>query len=49
MFWRSATDLVDLLRTGEVGAVELLDLHLERVAAVNPALNAIVAFDEDGA
>lgn len=49
MLWRSATDLVDLLGTGEVGAVELLDLHLERVAAVNPGLNAIVAFDEDGA
>lgn len=49
MLWRSATDLVGLLRDGEVSAVELLDLHLERVAAVNPALNAVVAIDEDGA
>ena len=49
MLWRSATDLVGLLRDGEVSAVELLDLHLERVAAVNGDLNAIVALDEDGA
>ena len=49
MIWRSATELVGLLRSGEVGAVELLDLHLGRVAAVNPALNAVVAIDEEGA
>ena len=49
MLWESATDLVGLLRDGEVSAVELLDLQLERVASVNPALNAVVALDEDGA
>jgi amidase len=49
VIWRSATDLVGLLRDGKVSATELLDLQFERVAAVNPALNAIVALDEDGA
>ena len=46
---RSATDLLGLLRDGEVGAVELLEHHLDRVRAVNPTINAVVALDEDGA
>ena len=33
----------------EVSARELLDLHLDRIAARNPALNAIVSLDEDRA
>jgi amidase len=45
----SATELVGLLRSGEIGAVELLDLHLDRVRALNPELNAVVALDEEGA
>ena len=48
-------DLVDLtaveqrrlIGTREVSARELLDAHLERVAAVNPATNAIVALDPE--
>ena len=31
----------------EVSAVELLDAHLARIDAVNPAVNAIVALDPD--
>jgi amidase len=46
---RPATDLLGLLRSGELGAVELLELHLDRVRAVNPTLNAVVAIDEEGA
>ena len=46
---RSATDLIGLLRDGEVGAAELLDHHLDRVRAVNPTINAVIALDEDGA
>jgi amidase len=46
---RSATDLVSLLRDGEVGAAELLEHHLDRVRAVNPTINAVVALDEEGA
>ncbi len=48
-------DLVDLtaveqrrlIGTREASARELLDAHLERVAAVNPATNAIVALDPE--
>lgn len=29
------------VRTGEVSAVELIDAHLERIAEVNPAVNAV--------
>jgi Asp-tRNA(Asn)/Glu-tRNA(Gln) amidotransferase A subunit family amidase len=42
MLWRSATEQVGLPRDGAVSAAELLNLHLERVAAINPALNAVV-------
>ncbi|MBF9149582.1 amidase family protein [Novosphingobium jiangmenense] len=44
-----ATDLVAMLRRGEIGAEELLDLHLARVAQVNPPINAVVALDVDRA
>jgi amidase len=33
----------------DVSARELLDLHLDRIAAVNPAVNAIVSLDEERA
>ena len=46
---RSATDLLGLLRAGELGAGELLEHHLDRVRTVNPAINAVVALDEEGA
>jgi amidase len=49
LLFRSATDLLELLRSREIGAVELLELHLERVAKVNPAINCVVALDEEGA
>jgi amidase len=45
----SATAMLDLLRRGEVGAVELLELHLDRTRAVNETVNAVVALDEEGA
>jgi amidase len=45
----SAGELTRALRERKVGAVELLDLHLARMRAVNPAINAIVATDEQGA
>jgi amidase len=46
---RSATDLLGMLRAGEVGAAELLELHLDRVRAVNPTINAVVALDQESA
>jgi amidase len=49
------TDLVDLtaveqrrlIGSKEVSATELLEAHLARIEAVNPAVNAIVALDPD--
>jgi amidase len=46
---RSATDMLDMLRRGEIGAVELLELHLDRLRTVNESVNAVVALDEEGA
>jgi amidase len=36
-----------LIGTKEVSATELLDAHLARIEAVNPTVNAIVAYDPD--
>jgi amidase len=47
--FQAATDLVQLLRAGELGAVELLHLHLNRLETVNALINAVVAVDEAGA
>jgi amidase len=38
-----------MLRAKKIGALELLELQLARVKAVNPAINALVAFDEERA
>lgn len=41
--WRlDAVELADLIRRGEVSSAEATESHLQRVAAVNPKLNAIV-------
>ena len=48
--WRlGAVRLGDLLAKGAVSAVELLDRILERVEALNPTLNAVIARDDDAA
>lgn len=44
-----ACDLTRMLRDRQISATELLDLHLGRVRAVNPKINAIVALDEEHA
>jgi amidase len=46
---RPADDLAALVRDGEVTALELADLALERIAEVEPAINAFVDVDADGA
>ena len=38
----SATDLSALIRSGEVSATEAVRASIERMHAVNPALNAVV-------
>jgi amidase len=42
-------ELARLIRTRELGAVELLEHYLQRIEAHNPAVNAVVTLDEDGA
>jgi amidase len=44
-----ATEQLRLLEQGKIGAVELLELYLERVDRFNPAYNLVVAFDRDRA
>ena len=48
--WReTATALALRIRRRELSAAEVVDAHLSRIAAVNPALNAIVTLDREGA
>lgn len=47
--FQTATEMLGQMRSGQISAVELLDLHLEQVRAVNPEINAIVAVDEERA
>jgi amidase len=42
---KSARDLLDHLRAGTLTASDLLEQHLERSDAVNPAINAVVRTD----
>jgi amidase len=46
---RPATELAALVRRREISARELLEAHLTRIERVNPALNAIVTLDAEGA
>lgn len=46
---RSATDLAAAIRRGEIGSRELLDCYLDRIARLNPALNAVVTLDVERA
>jgi len=41
----SLTELIALLKKREVSAVEVVEAHLEQIARLNPALNAIVTLN----
>ena len=45
----SATELARLVRAKEISPVELVEAHLARIEALNPALNAYVGLDTDRA
>jgi amidase len=47
--FRSATALTAAIRRREIGCRELLEHYLTRVERHNPALNAIIVTDLDGA
>ena len=46
---RPAHELADAIRRRELSSRELLDHYLARVERLNPALNAVVTLDPDGA
>jgi aspartyl-tRNA(Asn)/glutamyl-tRNA(Gln) amidotransferase subunit A len=46
---RDAWELADGVRSGDLSAVELLDVSLDRIAANNEDLNAVIYLDEEGA
>ncbi|HTB71311.1 MAG TPA: amidase [Solirubrobacteraceae bacterium] len=49
LMFRSAIELAAMVRSGEVSASELVRVSLERIEELNPALNAFVQVDEEGA
>ena len=49
LHFQSATELAGMIRDGRLGARELLEHFLARVDALNPALNAVVVQDREGA
>ena len=49
LLFRSASELASMVRSGEVSARELVELSLERIEELNPALNAFVEVDAERA
>lgn len=49
IIWRDAVELRDLIRSGEVSAVEAVSAHLDRIEAVNDRINAFVTVRPDEA
>jgi amidase len=49
LMFRPATELAAMVRGGEVSAPELVQLSLDRIADLNPVLNAFVQVDAAGA
>lgn len=47
LFFQDATALAELIRTNEVSPVEVMQAHLDRIAAVNPKVNAIVTVADE--
>lgn len=47
--WSTAREMIAAVANREISARELLELHLERIEAVNPTLNAMVSIDPERA
>jgi len=47
--FQSAAGLLRALRAGRIKSRDLLEAHLDRMARLNPSLNAVVTVDADGA
>lgn len=49
MHYLTATEMLELLRTRQISAAELLEAHLRRIEEVNPEVNAIVTLTAERA
>ncbi|HXP29002.1 MAG TPA: amidase, partial [Solirubrobacteraceae bacterium] len=49
LMFRGAVELAGMVRSGEISASELVQSSLERIEELNPALNAFVQVDQEGA
>ena len=49
LIWKTAAELAALIRSGELSSREVLTAHLEQIDAVNPQVNAIVAYTPERA
>jgi amidase len=49
LMFRGATELAEMVRSGEVSSRELVETSLERIEELNPALNAFVDIDAERA
>lgn len=47
LFFADATALADLIRKREISPVEVMQAHLDRIATVNPRVNAVVTVARD--
>ena len=47
IIFSDATKLAELIRTKAVSPVEVVQKHLDRIDATNPAINAIVTIADD--
>jgi amidase len=49
LMFRPASELAEMVRSGEISSRELVQTSLERIEELNPMLNAFVQVDEQGA
>jgi amidase len=49
LIYRSASEMVRLIRSRSISSEELVRAHLSRISEVNPKLNAVCQIDEKGA
>ncbi len=47
LYSRSATELVELIKTGAASSVEIVESYLLRIEQINPAINAVVTIAPD--
>ena len=47
LHFRTAGEVAELIRRGDVSSVEVVEACLERIAEINPSLNAVVRLDDE--